>query len=201
MSIIKELERWEISKDPHRAKHVNKFALKIYSMDNRKRGEFFEFYTIEQMKGIKQIETVCKYCGSKYFKMTNNNAQPDIAFTTTENPEKPILAEVKSVREKTTGSYEITRLSIDGYKYLIIHMICPRGGLFTFSMKESDIFNYNVKYVEAWDKWSFKIPSVKWMQQQKNIIYENYDCIIENEGLNNFADSERILPFINKLYA
>ena len=201
MCSTKDLERWERIKDPHRGKHTNEFSLKIYNMDNRKRGEFFEFYTVEKLKGIKQIETCSKYAGSKHFKMRDNNAQPDIVFTTTENPDKPILVEVKSIREKTSGSYEITRLSIDGYKYLIIHMICPKAGLITFSMKKSDLFHYDVKYVEVWDKWSFKIPSVKWMQQQEGIIYKDYDCIIENEGLNNFVDSEKVLPFINKLYA
>ena len=188
MCSVEEIELWEEHNDEEKAKHTNELALKVYTMDNRIRGKFFEDYTIKELSVITQIETCETYSKSEFFKKSDSNDQPDVVFTTTENPDKPILAEVKSIRERKHEAYEISRLSKDGYKYLIIHMVCPREGLFTFSMKRSDLSPSRFKLTHRPDwggKWCWTIPSVKYMQQQEDIIYKDYDCIIENEGLNN----------------
>lgn len=199
MCSVEDVELWESSKDPIRNKHTHSLSLKIYDMDNRKRGEFFEFYTAEKMREISEIEISELYLSSEYH---NGKASiPDVVITTTGNPNVPIFLEVKSIREKIRGNYEITRLGLDGYKYLIIHLVCPRRGLLTYSVLREHLTVLGAKYVHYWGKYSLKIPSIEWLEGW-DCVYNDYDCIIQNEGMSAgaFPKNDEPLSFISKVY-
>ncbi len=194
------MERWERSEDPVRDKHTHSLSLKVYDMDNRVRGKFFEFYTTEKIREISQIETSELYSSSEYD--NGETSVPDVVITTTGNPNVPIFLEVKSVREKTNGAYEITRLGLDGYKYLIIQLVCPERGLLTYSVLNKDVRQMGVRYVADWDKYSMKIESIAWLEGW-DCVYKNYDCIIKNERMEDgvFPKNDEPLSFISKVYA